>query len=125
MLLLLAVMVGGALGASLRFLIGQGFALYLPTAFPLGTLVANGLGCFTMGIFFTLSQHFSGFNPHWRLLLMTGMMGALTTFSTYSMETVQLLRDQAWVLAASNMLLSNVLGLLVFAGGYWLSSRFF
>ena len=97
--MILAVMyvgIGGALGAICRFLISSW--LNPQGGFPLGTLCANAIGCFVLGL---LGAYLSGkINPEWKLIVSTGFLGALTTFSTFSFETIQfVLRDQ-WKLAA-------------------------
>jgi CrcB protein len=86
---LIAIAVGAVLGAWARWTLGLMFNPVFPTL-PLGTLAANLIGGFIIGIMMSLADplHFS---PATRLLITTGFLGALTTFSTYSAETVTLL----------------------------------
>ena len=93
----LAIGVGASLGAWLRW----GLGLWLNPAFPtlpMGTLGANLLGGYLIGISISFFTQHSGLPPEWRLLIITGFLGGLTTFSTFSAETVTLLlREQyAW-----------------------------
>lgn len=90
----LGIFVGAGLGAWLRW--GLGLALNpLFPALPLGTLAANALGGLLMGMLLALFAHFEALSPVLRLALMTGFLGGLTTFSTFSGETVtQFLRGE-------------------------------
>ncbi|HBS60984.1 MAG TPA: fluoride efflux transporter CrcB [Firmicutes bacterium] len=93
-----AVAIGGFLGALARFGMGQGFAgLVQSTGFPWGTLVINLLGCFVLALFLTVTLDLFDINPLIRVGFSTGFLGAFTTFSTFSMETIQLIRaGQYW-----------------------------
>jgi CrcB protein len=86
-----AVAVGGFLGAIARFGMGQLFVdLVNSTGFPWGTLVINLLGCFILSLFLTVTLDLLVISPFLRLGFSTGFLGAFTTFSTFSLETVQL-----------------------------------
>lgn len=83
------------LGASLGALARWGLSLWLNTGthwLPVGTLAANLLGGWLIGVLVAVFQAQPQIDPMWRLALITGFLGALTTFSTFSMETVQLLQ---------------------------------
>lgn len=102
---LLAVALGGALGASLRWAL----TLLLPAAtFPWPVLVANLSGSFAIGVVWAAAES-AVLEPTVRLFLVTGLLGALTTFSTFSLDVVYLLQHQRW-LAASGFLTANVIG---------------
>ena len=106
------VALGGALGSVGRY--GVGLALERFVTFPLGTLVANVLGSLIIGIcagFFDLDQKRPG-----AMFLMVGFCGGFTTFSTFSLNTLALLEQHAWLKAGGNMFLSVGLCLL----GAWL-----
>lgn len=105
---LLAVGAGAAVGAWLRWWLGIALNSAFPTL-PLGTLVANLAGGYLMGLAMSVFASHPGLSPEVRLLLATGFLGGLTTFSTFSAETVTLiLRQQyAWVAAIVSM---HVLG---------------
>lgn len=104
----LAVTVGGALGAAARWLLDQAIAARNPTAFPLGTLLVNVTGSLALGALVGL--HTAGRLPDAALLWAgTGFLGAYTTFSTFTYETLGLIEDGAWRHAAANLLLSGPL----------------
>lgn len=92
---LLAVGIGAALGAWLRWLLGLAMNPLFPTL-PLGTLTANLLGGFLMGLALGAFAHFQSLAPEWRLFITTGFLGGLTTFSTFSAEAVTLLLRQQY-----------------------------
>ncbi len=115
-----AVGVGAALGAWLRWGFGLWFNPALPEL-PLGTLAANLVGGYLVGLAIAFFVHYPNLSPEWRLLIITGFLGGLTTFSTFSAETVTLLlRGQyAWgtgIIAAhlGGSLLMTVLGIQTF-----------
>ena len=105
--IILAVGTGGFLGAILRFLISGWVQKLSPTLFPVGTLAVNVLGSFVIGF---LALYFEEvIAPHYKALLVTGMLGALTTFSTFSLETVTMLQGGLWGRAAANVTLNAAL----------------
>lgn len=97
---LLAVGGGAAVGAWLRWWLGSLLNPVFPTL-PLGTLAANLLGGYLIGLALAALSHFEALAPEFRLLVVTGFLGGLTTFSTFSAETVTLLARQqfGWALA--------------------------
>ena len=121
---LLAVGAGGFCGAVARYLIGLGFEpLVERVGFPFGTMVANILGCALIGILSGLVLIRGTFTLEMRLLLITGLLGSLTTFSTFSFESVALLRRGRLDLALFNIGVQLGLGLAAVAAGYWLVVR--
>jgi CrcB protein len=110
----LAVGAGAALGAWMRWWLGFMLNATLP-ALPLGTLAANLIGGYLMGIFMGLFALTSTFPPEVRLFVMTGFLGGLTTFSTFSAEAVTLISRGQFGWAATHVLL-HVLGSLVMTG---------
>lgn len=86
----LAVAVGGALGAMSRYAVAAYMVPVSADRFPWGTLAVNVLGCFLVGIVYVVTVEKGLLNPEWRLLLMTGFLGAFTTFSAFALESVQL-----------------------------------
>ncbi len=96
----LAVGAGAALGAWARWGLGILFNPVFPTL-PLGTLAANLTGGLLIGITMGMLSHFESLPPEMRLLVVTGFLGALTTFSTFSAETVALVARQQWGWAAA------------------------
>lgn len=105
---LLAVMAGGALGAAARYYVGVWSAGRWPGAFPLGTLIVNLAGCFVIGLFMSLTLERWIVSPSVRLFVTVGFLGGLTTFSSFSYETLQLAQSNhatsALVSAALNVL---------------------
>ncbi len=98
----LAVALGAALGALLRWQLGLWLNQWHPH-WPMGTLAANLGGGFLAGLVVAFFAQHTTLPPEWRLLLMTGFLGGLTTFSTFSAEAVALLQrgDYAWALGHS------------------------
>jgi fluoride exporter len=115
---LLLIGLGGALGSILRYLLaglvqtgGGG------SAFPAGTLAVNLLGCLVIGVVAELSEARGFLDPNTRAMVVVGVIGGFTTFSTFANETVSAMRDNALPVAAGNVVLSVGLGLLaVWAG---------
>ncbi|RKZ77912.1 MAG: fluoride efflux transporter CrcB [Gammaproteobacteria bacterium] len=106
---LLAIAGGGALGAVLRFAIASNIYRWLGRDFPYGILVVNVIGSLLMGLLFALIVERGVLPVEWRGALMIGFLGALTTFSTFSMETIILLESGEPAKAGLNILLSVVL----------------
>jgi CrcB protein len=96
----LAVGAGAALGAVLRWQLGRWLNALTPDV-PAGTLAANVIGGFGVGVAIALFAHRPDWPPHWRLFLITGFLGGLTTFSTFSAEVVALLHNGRWGLAVA------------------------
>lgn len=113
---LLAVGAGAAVGAWLRWWLGILLNPLFPTL-PLGTLAANIGGGYLMGLAMAIFANHPGLSPEVRLLLATGFLGGLTTFSTFSAETATLLLRQQWGWAAA-IVSAHVMGSLAatFAG---------
>ena len=113
---ILAVALGAALGALLRWLLGAKLNSVFPTI-PPGTLVANLFGAYVIGLGIAFFATFSSISPEWRLLVVTGFCGGLTTFSTFSAE-VTLLLQQGRLVWAFGAVAAHVLGsvLMTFAG---------
>lgn len=107
----LLVMLGGSLGAASRYGIGLLTARVWGTGFPYGTVVVNLAGCFVIGLLFALADRSRLLTPDVRLLLITGYLGALTTFSSFSVETVNAARAGLLMQAVVNVLINNIGGL--------------
>ena len=99
---ILAICVGASLGALLRWWLGLVLNGLFPTI-PPGTLAANLVGGYLVGLAIAFFATYSAIAPEWRLLVITGFCGGLTTFSTFSAELVGLLQQgrAAWALAAA------------------------
>lgn len=113
---LLAVAGGGALGCICRWLLGLGLNALFP-AIPPGTLAANLVGAYLVGIALAAFAGGADLAPAWRLLVITGFLGGLTTFSSFSGETVLLLREGKLALACAAIGLHLGGSLLLTAAG--------
>lgn len=101
------VALGGAVGASFRYLVGLAVVRLVGHGFPMAIITVNILGSFLMGVFVVLAAH-RGLT-HLSPLVMTGLLGGFTTFSAFSLETVDLF-ERGQVLAAAIYVLVSVLG---------------
>lgn len=115
-LTLFAVAIGGASGALCRYAVGF-WALRLSISSPLGTLLVNATGAFFIGLLFALLVERELLPDFWRALLMVGFLGALTTFSAFSLELLQMLQRGEWLAAVAYSTASVILCLaLTYAG---------
>lgn len=124
MMHILAVALGGALGASARYWISS----WLNTSdarLPLGTLSINVVGSLLMGVAFVLIMEKARLSPEMRPLLMTGLLGGFTTFSTFSLEAVTLLNEGHIGAALIYILLSVILCIAALYFGLWFTRLFF
>jgi fluoride exporter len=92
--------------------------------FPLGTLVVNLIGCFLAGLLFYLMQERFLVNQTLRTVILIGLLGGFTTFSSYGLQTFTLLRDGEFAFAALNLVVSNLVGLLMVWAGYTVAKAF-
>ncbi len=107
----LLVAAGGALGAMARYALSGWVSDATTGRFPYGTLTVNLIGSFVIGFFLTLALERFSWSPEIRVFVTVGFLGAFTTFSTFSYETVELLRNGVYLTAAANMG-ANLLGCL-------------
>ena len=115
---ILVISLGAAAGALARWGLGLGLNALFPLI-PLGTLTANLLGGYLVGLAVAALAQFPMLAPEWRLLIVTGFLGGLTTFSTFGLETVNAVGG-GWGGALSNVVAHNIGGLLLVAGGMWI-----
>lgn len=113
-MLYLALSLGGALGAITRYFLSQSLADW-GTSFPYPTLLINYVGCLILGFFFTMTLDYLTISPALRTGFGTGFVGAFTTFSTFSVETVHLV-EQGLLVSAFLYILASLLGGLILAG---------
>ncbi len=101
-----------------RYSVALMAAKYVGVRFPLGTLLVNLAGCFFIGVAFALAERTQLLSPSARLFFMTGFLGALTTFSTFALETVNSIRAST-AAGILNFLANNVGGVLLVLAGMW------
>lgn len=111
-----AICIGASLGALLRWWLGSQLNALFPTI-PPGTAISNLVGGYIVGIAVAFFATYSAIAPEWRLIVITGFCGGLTTFSTFSVEMVTLIQQGriAWALAAASVHLAGSV-LMTFAG---------
>ncbi len=105
------VIAGGAIGTLARFLMSGFVQKYVSNGFPIGTLVVNLIGSFIIGLLWGAFENQQA--NQIRAFLFVGVLGGFTTFSAYSIETLNLFRDNHVRVAVLNILLNNVLGILL------------
>ena len=111
------IAVGGAVGALCRYgLCGLVSCLYEPQL-KLGTIVVNLIGCFLMGLAVSLVHERFEVSESVKILIMTGFLGAFTTFSTYTLESVRYIEQGKYMLALSNIVISTVISLPLLMAG--------
>lgn len=114
---LIWVGIGGGIGAIGRYFVGREITERANSIFPYGTFTVNLLGAFLVGILFALLTERGIEHPRLHLLLVTGFVGGFTTFSSYTVEAVNLAESGAWNSALLYVLGSNILGLIACVTG--------
>jgi CrcB protein len=113
--------VGAVLGANARYLVGVWAGTQLGSGFPFGTLIVNTTGSFALGLIAGLAGSRVNVTPEVRLLLAVGFLGAYTTFSSFTVETLVLARDGGVWVGILNVLANNLLGLACALVGFIIS----
>ncbi|MDD4955886.1 MAG: fluoride efflux transporter CrcB [Candidatus Omnitrophica bacterium] len=121
MIKLALLAVGGITGTISRYALAGFVYGVFGARFPYGTLIVNVLGCFIIGFLAAMTEEKFLLSPNLRILLMVGFCGAFTTFSTFILETSNLIRDGETLRAFINILLSVSVGFIVFRIGFFLA----
>jgi fluoride exporter len=115
---MIAISIGGALGACSRYAVNQFVAEHWSHPFPIATLTINLTGSLVLAFFLTMLGGRKGRFTFARLFFATGFLGAYTTFSTFSLETAHLLRDHRWTIAVLYVSISLIGGLAAATAGF-------
>jgi fluoride exporter len=118
----LLVMAGAAVGGLGRFLLASAITARFPQRIWYGTVVVNLTGCFLIGIVLTIITERQA-NPNWRYLLVVGLLGGYTTFSSFAWETYALIKDGEFARGLANVLVSVVVGYIALWCGALLARR--
>ena len=122
---LVLVAIGGAAGAVTRYATAVLAVRLWGETFPWGTLIVNLAGCFVIGLVYAAGVEAGALGPRARLFIMTGLLGGLTTFSAFSLETSALVMQGTSLYATLNILGNVVGGILVFLLALWLGRILF
>ena len=125
----IAIAIGGALGALSRYWTVGWVSVYIESrfpqldSFPFGTLVVNILGSLLIGVSYVLIVEKMHLTPHWQAIVMVGFLGAFTTFSTFSLETLVLLQDGRYAAGFGYILASVLICLIAVMVGMWATKQ--
>jgi len=120
MLRLLVIALGGAIGTLARYLMGGLDYRFSSGIFPISTLVVNVTGSLVIGFLWGIVDRFA-ISPNVRMFIFIGVLGGYTTFSTFSLETFNLMKDGEYRIALMNVVLSAVLSIAAVFLGYFIS----
>lgn len=119
----LLVGLGSFIGGTSRYLISKMLQQNIVTSFPYGTFTVNVVGCFLIGVVYGWSSK-NSLDPAWQLFFATGILGGFTTFSAFSMETINLMKAGNPYGAILYVFLSVLFGLVATVNGHWVARLF-
>ena len=117
---LLIISIGGGIGTLARYIVSGLDYKYSLGVFPISTLIVNLSGSFIIGLLWGFSERFS-VSPNMRMFIFIGVLGGYTTFSTLSLETFNLLRDNEYKVAFLNIFITNFIGVVLVLTGFIIS----
>lgn len=117
---LLWLSLAGACGTVSRYTLCELALRFKGSPIPLGTFAVNIIGSFLFGLIYVLAGKRLPISPETRLILLTGFMGAFTTFSTFAFETGKMLKASQWTMAAGNVLAHTIFGLAALGAGVFI-----
>lgn len=117
--------VAASLGALGRYGLGAVIKVMIPGTFPWGIFIVNMIGCFAFGVIWALTDVYHVFNPAVNVIVLTGFMGAFTTFSSFISDSDALLRRSDWLGFTGNVVGQVVLGMLLLYAGIRTVARFY
>lgn len=120
---ILLIAAAGLTGTLLRYWLSLWIDTRWDSALPIGTLTVNLIGCFVIGVVVHLAERQFLLNPDIRAAILVGLLGGFTTFSSYAVQTFNLLAGGRTLLAAANLAISNLGGLVFVWAGYALAGR--
>lgn len=109
---ILLIALAGGIGSLARYWLSGLVQRASGGEFPWGTFAVNMAGCLLFGVVWSVAEERMLISPEARSVALVGFMGAFTTYSTYTFETTQLLRDSEWALAIGNIALQNITGVV-------------
>lgn len=109
---IIGIGLAGAAGALTRYWLAGWVQQLVDTRFPIGTATVNILGSFLFGVVWSMAEERFSISSEARIIILSGFMGSFTTFSTLIFETGTLMQDSRWMLAAGNVVLQVILGLV-------------
>ncbi|GLS84760.1 fluoride efflux transporter CrcB [Paraferrimonas haliotis] len=119
------IALGGAMGASCRFLVAELCLALFGRGFPIATLTVNVVGSFLIGVMVSLIEQEVLLHGAWKQVIVIGFLGAFTTFSTFSMDNLLLLQQGEYLKMSFNMLANLILCFAAVAAGFYLIQRQF
>ena len=120
---IIAIFIGGGIGALSRFAVFAFSERIYVGSFPIGTFIVNIIGSFLLGLLWQVFASKLNLQPEMKAMILVGFLGAFTTFSTYSLDTINLLQNSKYLLSISNFILMNGIAMVAVYLGIVLGHR--